>query len=848
MKIGVSVFILGMGIFGLSMVAFGQQTPEPVSVAQLTAVSDLPLSLRPIGGTDSAADREDLAAALGDFRASQRQANIDSLLAFVTSHPASVWTPSVRLNLGFIAYNNGRFSYALNLWKDAWEGAKNDESLDGKTIADRALAEYGRMLARIGEKERLEEVLDVASARALKDSAEILMSSNREALWMMKNNPGVAFRCGPLALSSICKTLNIPIPQGYLDSTRSTASGFSLKEVKTISGSLGLNYQAAFRQPGSDVLVPSVVHWKLNHYGAIIKELDGKYLMVDPTFRSEHWITKETLDEEGSGYFLVRSGALPAGWSVVGEEASSHVFGKGVTSGADSNQTGDDSQKCKDKKCEKGMPDYNFDALLASLTVSDEPIPYTPAFGPDIPFKLSYNQREANLVDPPEFTHFSPRWMCSWISYVEVTSSTPATPSSPPTTVIRISLSGGGSEGFSGVSVVKGPKALQSSAVAVATSSGGNDYYERLLPDGSKQVYGPIVAGALTQKIFLKRVVDPQGNAMEFTYDTAMPGRLMQVSYADGRVFSLSYENSSDSKLVTKISDSFGRHVTFAYGTFDGKVRLSGITDVIGLQSTFDYLADGSMKSLETPYGKTSFTYGVESGGSIRWVAATDPNGDTERAQLVLSEATGVASSAPSNEEPSVPGVTFINNNLQYRNTFYWSKKAWMENPGDYSKAKVFHWLHLNESITSGIVESIKLPYASRIWFRYQGNDSRFISGDSNPTAVVQNVETPAGGVASMFTRYEYQDTVTTVGGVDVHSNPFGLMTKSVDPVGRETTVDYVNEIDPTFIKRKNGSTYDTLVEYQYDSAYPAHRPKTIIGANGQSTTFTYNTRGRSSP
>ncbi len=73
---------------------------------------------------------------------------------------------------------------------------------------------------------------------------------------------------------------------------------------------------------------------------------------------------------------------------------------------------------------------------------------------------------------------------------------------------------------------------------------------------------------------------------MEFTYDPAVPGLLTQVTYADGGAISLYYENSSDSKLVTKISDTFGRQATFSYAVFDGKTRLSGVTDVVGLPST----------------------------------------------------------------------------------------------------------------------------------------------------------------------------------------------------------------------------------------------------------------------
>ncbi len=173
------------------------------------------------------------------------------------------------------------------------------------------------------------------------------------------------------------------------------------------------------------------------------------------------------------------------------------------------------------------------------------------------------------------------------------------------------------------------------------------------------------------------------------------------------------------------------------------------------------------MKSLETPYGKTSFTYG-ESGGSIRWVEATDPYGDTERVQLVLYNSTAINPAAPSNEVPNISGVSFNNNFLQHRNNLLLEQESMDGEPWRLLEGENLSLDSFKLEYYVGIVESIKQPYASRIWYRYPGNDSVIIDGDSNPTAIAQNVETPSGGVASMAERFEYQDVVA--GGV--HSNP----------------------------------------------------------------------------
>lgn len=816
-----------------------RQTPLSAnpSAEQLGQVPDLPLALRPIEGTDSEAERVALASAIVGFRDQEQPEDLSVLETFVQQHPDSVWTPSVYLNLGSLAYRCGRFKLATENWKKAWELAKDDSSPDGQRIANCALMEYGRMLARVGELSQLEATLDLAKERTFIDSDENLRNSNTEALWMMKNIPGVAFRCGPLALASICKELKIPLPSGYAENTQSPVTGFSLKEVRDLSQNLGLNYRAVYRQAGSAILVPSVIHWKLNHYGAIIRERDGRYLMIDPTFGSQHWITKETIDLEASGYFLVGQNALPQGWSLVEDQHASQVFGKGMTNSSDGSQTGQKAEKCKDGKCPPGMPGYDFDALLASLTVQDIPIPYTPAFGPSLPFKVSYNQREEGQDSSPAYSNFGPRWECSWISFLTDNGS------SSSHTSVQISLPGGGGESFDDVTdnIDTSPRAKQSNARMVRL---GENTYERLMPDGSKQVYGMAIGTSAGRKIFMSRVVDAQGNAIELGYDTssASPVRLTQVTYPDGATFSLFYENSSRPNYVTKVSDSFGRQVVFSYSESGEAVRLTQVTDVIGIQSGFTYDAAGKMLSMTTPYGTTSFNYDDATVGGKRWVQATDPYGDSERVEF-LADNPAIQPSTSALDFPSEAetGIVFRNNFLNYRNSFYWSKKAWEENAGDYSKAKIYHWLHGDGGPASGIIESIKLPFMSRIWYRYPGSDPIALMNDSNPVAMAQKVEGTGGGAVAMVERYEYQDVVTG----SVHSNPFGLMTKSIDPVGRETTFEYVNQIDPRYVKRKNGSSYDTLVEYQYDSAYPAHRPKTIIGANGQSTTYTYNTRGQ---
>jgi YD repeat-containing protein len=121
------------------------------------------------------------------------------------------------------------------------------------------------------------------------------------------------------------------------------------------------------------------------------------------------------------------------------------------------------------------------------------------------------------------------------------------------------------------------------------------------------------------------------------------------------------------------------------------------------------------------------------------------------------------------------------NQYLDYRNTFYWSKKSFVAYP-DYTKAKIYHWLHTSDmASTAGIVESVKEPFENRVWYNYRdqsGSQSgSFIVGSSNkPTHIGRVLD---DGSTQLYT-YEYND--------------FGHVTNMIDPVGR--TFSYLYSAD----------------------------------------------------
>lgn len=275
--------------------------------------------LVPIGSTGSR-ENQALGAALRLFHARTNKADVASLTAFLSSYPESAWKVSVLANMGLIYRKTGRFSKALECWEESWSLGRSANAPKASAVVDRAVGELAELNARLGRFERLEPLFNEIGGRNIRGSATEKIAGAQQGLWLMNNRPQDAFRCGPMALDRIRALAN---PSNAFDSrilqSESTRQGMSLSKVCDLANQLKMNYQMARRSPGSAVLIPSVVHWKVGHYAAITAATDdGKYRIEDPTFGEMIMVDRETLDAEASGYFLVESKSLPDGWQPVG--------------------------------------------------------------------------------------------------------------------------------------------------------------------------------------------------------------------------------------------------------------------------------------------------------------------------------------------------------------------------------------------------------------------------------------------------------------------------------------------------------------------------------------------------
>jgi hypothetical protein len=230
-------------------------------------------------GQTTAEENKALALALQDFLRRSASDEVSALTHFLDQFPGSPWRVSLLTDLGIVYRRTGHFSKALAAWEEAWALGKSQTEPTPRAIADRAAAELAELNASVGRCERLEPLLAELAGRTLHGQAAEKVEDLKRGLWLMRHHPERTFRCGALALDRILVSANATNAHSpKILQSRSTTNGMSLAQVAALAKDVKLDYQMAKRAPGATVPLPVLVHWMVGHYGALIKEDNGRYL------------------------------------------------------------------------------------------------------------------------------------------------------------------------------------------------------------------------------------------------------------------------------------------------------------------------------------------------------------------------------------------------------------------------------------------------------------------------------------------------------------------------------------------------------------------------------------------
>jgi len=822
------------------------------------AISLLPPSgtpeIVPLGGNVTDAETGDLAYAVQQYLNGQDHEDFSPLEFFLRKYPQSAYRAGVLVTLGELYYHYGYYSKALVDDQTAWALVKDlpipDDPASQKLISGAGIR-LAALDARLGRYQELKSVLTILDPLPKWGSDTSLYMQGLQSAAIMGYRPGTSYNCGPYALLNIAKS-NPGLgakTEVFTDARSKPEQGFTVAEVEQLAQDAGLQYVAARRSGNAAIPLPAVAHWKAGHYAAVLEEKDGRYLVKDPTFGTDFWMSAKALAAESSGVFIVPLGAdgkLPAGWQLANNDDRG-LSGRGAGLAIYIYDIPENTVPCSSLT---PMAVVGYNLFEAQAYVTDAPVQYTPAYGPPVMFQLSYYANEEGGQVPANVTTIGNLSLAHWsMNYLSLVRE----PDTANGTVTLLNADGTmqtytyytGYNSTTGTYTGNGSINIVTGAVMEQQGSGNTTSYIQHFPDGSSATYGSTttisyrIAGTPSSYYLLQAITDPQNNSLTLSYDSYK--RLTKVTDALGQNSTVDYITTnvtingtptgnitSNSYYIANISDPFGHTATLNYSSG----LLANITDPISIVSAFTY--NGSnITTVSTPYGNTTLTATYTNLTSIfganetqffdQTILIKDPNGDYQRITF-------------GNPLYDITGNVELGGSL----SLYFGKHAMSEiatQLGGGGNLSSNDWLEQNDS-----------TYATA--FIYYATKYNWYNNVATVVGVPANITEPIDWYGtSKYTELTYnadsnslpisaEVTSANINGdaeYDYTYNSLGKVLTATDPLSRVTTYTYdTNNIDLTKIKQGN----DTIAQFSYNTY---HQPTTVIDAANVTTNLSYN-------
>jgi len=497
-----------------------------------------------------------------------------------------------------------------------------------------------------------------------------------------------------------------------------------------------------------------------------------------------------------------------------------------------------------------GVSTWAVSEPYVNLWIFDQPLTYSTTYQKPIGFSLAWKHRNNRDISPS--FGFGPGWECSWLSYISswVIGSWADT---------YVPLGGRRSYSVYDQNNPTVYKEFKSSTTMEYT----NTVWVLHRGDGSRDIYTLPYGGA---KYFLAQQIDPQNRTNYFYYGGGPPTYLSMMVDWEGRTNLITYGTGSLSARITRVTDPYGRSVTFGY---DGSARLTSITNATGLVDTFSYDAAGFITNMVTVYGTNSFKATTNSYGGVnlggtnqvnRSIAVTKPDGSKElfiyRDQSTKlnpsSSVNLIPTSYSTNEVPNTAGLanTFDNSYQDARNTFHWNalqysllSAGFKSNPvfdnlttNDYNLATLKHWMRTSGNDLKPVLSLLRAggpdnnTLGQKTWFDYAGKSSSYLIGTNiNPlfVALVLPDATSRFGYAERNHPWEKPtkliSTYSSGGSVATRTNTFTYTGDAIDLIkaigysGEQVVSNAVNNVHQVTTSF-NALNHKTLYTYDWSS------------------------------
>ncbi|MDX1952628.1 MAG: cysteine peptidase family C39 domain-containing protein [Verrucomicrobiota bacterium] len=837
--------------------------------------------LKPIHENHTREESSLLLDLLMEWRRTDSDESLVQLVQFADALPNSAWTPHLNALLGHHFFEQGRYTPALRHWEIAWEQTKEYREGNGKEVGDFALAFYIRLLSMLGRTEQLGEIFEELKGRSWNGGWEQQMVLRaHEGFLMMRARPGLSYQCGTFALNNLATVLYGNHDRKAILDTPSPVTGFSVLMLVEMAQTLRMSIVAVDRGEDTEIVVPSVVHWKQNHYAAITKRVGDLYEVIDPTFQHPRFIPRKIINEEASGVFLVSSEQVPEQWKILSDAEAGQVFGRGYPNfmpddddcdgccpngggggggggggrkgghggaGGHGGNGGDGGSGsgggCDLCYLEEGMARWRVSEPQINLWIQDQPLAYQPAYGPPVILDVSFKQR--TTASPPADYSFGNGVSCRWRSLIDV----------------RYGVLYSGDGRIRDLNLTSGEVmdyyTNQKIKITQYDGNGEPIVYEIISADGSKLIYNFLETNSwgYWTIVHLGKIVDAAGHSVTLEYNNGMYDpdigdvKLTAVIDAEGNRTELFY-NTTYPNLVDHVTDPGNRTAYFSYNS---NGQLTGITDVEGITSSLTYDGNGWPDSLTTPYGTTSFTstYGDPLVNPIdREIVITHPDLSREVYVFIWDFSGHISGPYGSNEVPAGTPLDSFDNSPSRLNSFFWNRKQAEGLPSDldllttsdFLKSRMKHWLGgagtisarlavstlaiLRDPSPDGVIEGQKT------WFDHAGKLLDDAQGPQIKPSVVARVMPDS---TTWYTYYQY--------------NSYGHVTNQIEKwvsggTAYYRTNTFLYSADGLDLIEHRGPENKLVAGYGYNVAHP-HQPTTITNALGEVTVNSYDSLDR---
>lgn len=398
-------------------------------------------------GTNAPSQTENVALleALSQARQKEQDSKMQPFEDFIAQYPNSPWAPSILANLGEHYQKQGYYTRALGYWEAVWKATRDYDSGPGKRVADYCLINWCEILSTFCKVNEIEKILAETKGRQMENPQwQKIWIRIRTNLDVMEKHPELAYRCGAVSLIQAV-SVNKNASNSVVENLRripSPGTGFSMSALVELSDRYKLDFVAVKRVSSDKLAVPSVMHFRENHYAAITSKKENLYLVNDPSLSQPRWLTLDAINAEASDYFLIPRAQLSDDFRLLASQDTDSIYGKGWSLVSPPPPpppcpAPDDCEECKAacnppppppghgpgphgpppgscgplSRCggggpSAGMPTWDVVEPYISLVLNDKPMAYNMSFGSEFAFNITYRQKETDLTrdyDPHVF-------------------------------------------------------------------------------------------------------------------------------------------------------------------------------------------------------------------------------------------------------------------------------------------------------------------------------------------------------------------------------------------------------------------------------------------------------------